>query len=805
MTKREIIDADIDPRERRGAVWRSVRRFVLPACGVIAIVAFMVTYYVFDFFADRRNIVALSAEMIGTIEKRVRAQVAHSIGIGNAAVDIIAGFTADVLLEPGREEIDGIAVRALTARPVFAQLFFGYPNGDFLMVSRTPDETLDTKRIVHNAGRRTVSWTRRDPAGNVLRVEPVAMDRYDPRERPWYVGALEADGVHWTDVYIFFESGVPGITVSRAARSEDGEVIAVVGLDLSLAALSDFIASLKIGRTGIAFILNEDGRLIAFPEPEKIVAMKNGALEHRRLDELGDPFLTELYDRLRVSGPERSVITIDGERYIVSASTLSGLVGRDWSLVFVVPQSDFTAFFEANTRIEVVAGLVIIAMIVALAAVLTYQAVVADRRVRAMRARQRTLDRQRAAFQELTAAAATSVLDDERGLHPLTEAAARGLDVRRISIWRVHPDGRGIRCWDCFDAMTGEHTSNFSILEGECPALMTALRSGDEIEIEDSADDARAAGLDEAHLGSRDCRALLSVPIRVREWVAGCVWIEDTVAPGPRTDDAKTFARGVANIVAAWLTPAQGKGEAPRQPSAGPPDAAPMERHAPPPPMRAETPAPAASMRATSLAEDRERQVLAELARRDISNGGFAATLFPRASVLVLRIRDDVALAATGDETERATVFARLVGACEEAAATREVVCVKVLADTILAASGFNADDAAVGVIADLALELRGQCTHILANVKASTAFTIGVDTGPIMAARVGREAAAYNIWGQAVRVATTMAATAHPGTIQVSEAAYELLHGRYLLRRRGRFHLEAVGDLATYVLGAQL
>jgi class 3 adenylate cyclase len=58
-----------------------------------------------------------------------------------------------------------------------------------------------------------------------------------------------------------------------------------------------------------------------------------------------------------------------------------------------------------------------------------------------------------------------------------------------------------------------------------------------------------------------------------------------------------------------------------------------------------------------------------------------------------------------------------------------------------------------------------------------------------------------YNIWGEAVRVASTMSETARPGTIQVTESTYGQLQDRYLFRRRGGFFLGGTGDITTYVL----
>ena len=69
----------------------------------------------------------------------------------------------------------------------------------------------------------------------------------------------------------------------------------------------------------------------------------------------------------------------------------------------------------------------------------------------------------------------------------------------------------------------------------------------------------------------------------------------------------------------------------------------------------------------------------------------------------------------------------------------------------------------------------------------------------------VGFGQTAYNVWGEAVRLASTMATTAHRGTIQVSETSYEQLRDRFVFRRSGGFYVEQVGEMTTYVLRGRL
>ena len=83
--------------------------------------------------------------------------------------------------------------------------------------------------------------------------------------------------------------------------------------------------------------------------------------------------------------------------------------------------------------------------------------------------------------------------------------------------------------------------------------------------------------------------------------------------------------------------------------------------------------------------------------------------------------------------------------------------------------------------------------------------FRIGIDCGASIGSTIGQSPQVFNLWGEAVRTAQTMAATAVPGAIQASEAAYERLRDQFRLRPRGTFYLSHIGTARTFLLGGRL
>lgn len=99
----------------------------------------------------------------------------------------------------------------------------------------------------------------------IASVEDLPED-YDPRTRPWYTDALEAEGqVIWTEPYQDASSGELIVTLAKAII-EDGEVYGVVGFDMSFAYSTDVVSSATIGYSGSFFVLSDDGEYLMGPD-----------------------------------------------------------------------------------------------------------------------------------------------------------------------------------------------------------------------------------------------------------------------------------------------------------------------------------------------------------------------------------------------------------------------------------------------------------------------------------------------------------------------------------------------------------
>jgi class 3 adenylate cyclase len=102
-----------------------------------------------------------------------------------------------------------------------------------------------------------------------------------------------------------------------------------------------------------------------------------------------------------------------------------------------------------------------------------------------------------------------------------------------------------------------------------------------------------------------------------------------------------------------------------------------------------------------------------------------------------------------------------------------------------------------VAAVADLALAMR------VAVDEAGPPWQvrIGIHRGPVVAGVIGTSKFVYDLWGDAVNVASRLETSAPPGRIQVSEPVAAALAGTFDLEPRGEVELKGKGSISAFLL----
>jgi methyl-accepting chemotaxis protein len=170
---------------------------------------------------------------------------------------------------------------------------------------------------------------------------------FDPRTRPWYKDAVEANGkAILTDPYEDkFQKGTYVITFAKAVKdSKSGQVLGVVGMDIKLVTLGGLTQNLKIGDTGYAVIFDKTGTIISH---------KDSSLLGKKSKDL------EWAEEVIASKESGETVAIGKDKYLSYSGTEET---TGWRIVGLVPEREILAQIDSDRNISLIIALIFLAV-----------------------------------------------------------------------------------------------------------------------------------------------------------------------------------------------------------------------------------------------------------------------------------------------------------------------------------------------------------------------------------------------------------------------------------------------------------
>jgi adenylate cyclase len=128
---------------------------------------------------------------------------------------------------------------------------------------------------------------------------------------------------------------------------------------------------------------------------------------------------------------------------------------------------------------------------------------------------------------------------------------------------------------------------------------------------------------------------------------------------------------------------------------------------------------------------------------------------------------------------------------------------IKTIGDCYMVASGVprSHPDHAQALVR-MALEMRDHVAqHAFSGRRL--VFRIGINSGPVVAGIIGRRKFIYDLWGDTVNTASRMESHGHGGSIQITDATYELIKNEFVCSPGGVKNVKGKGEMKVwFVLG---
>jgi signal transduction histidine kinase/DNA-binding response OmpR family regulator len=331
-------------------------------------------------------------ENVDNLSNKIISDVAYRVQLDTENHLLQAHSLLNGLLKPKPSAEQSLKVRQLMADPSAFEslsfsltgmlpdvsfLYFGDQQGAFYGVQQLPSQTQASTIKVHlkpanTAGRRY--FTAKHALDRREELEP-ERNPFDPRLRPWYKSALQAQARVFTTVYPSASSGQLLITLAQPVLGPDAQVMGVVGADLFLQALTQRLQAQKISENGIAMLVDEQGFLVATSTREELFKNEGNQLKRMQPGESANATMRQAYAAYedfqkthaasKQDDPrelQRYLDRVPGEKLIAAMRPFGQAQGLQWKMIVAAPDNDFAGDTRRSIRQSVYVTLAVLAL-----------------------------------------------------------------------------------------------------------------------------------------------------------------------------------------------------------------------------------------------------------------------------------------------------------------------------------------------------------------------------------------------------------------------------------------------------------
>src|SRR6516162_3916148 len=234
------------------------------------------------FYASRRNVAdvvgQLNRQIVASVQHEVRATLNDAWSVQEAVQSI---FFQEAIKPTDEAKREFIFLALLRSHPTLSWIALGFPDGGFFGALKAADEEIDMVEVKRNpdTGKRQqrVDTYTPQPGDVLFRGREITPSDYEATAQPWYQRAVAENGPGWSMLaHLPYRDRVAIVTSSPIVIDRDfsGVLAVVVELDR----LSEFLASLQVGKTGTVVLLNRNSQIVASAASAAVERQRRGEM-----------------------------------------------------------------------------------------------------------------------------------------------------------------------------------------------------------------------------------------------------------------------------------------------------------------------------------------------------------------------------------------------------------------------------------------------------------------------------------------------------------------------------------------------
>ena len=224
---------------------------------------------------------------------------------------------------------------------------YGSEDGSFLGIEKSQDGSLFHNEDSARLGRGKMFVYSMASTGERLQQEDVIPGMSRTHQEAWYVDTVKAGKPTWSKIYSWEDQpDTFSISYNAPIFNQEKKLIGVVGVDMIIDKLSNWLQEAWKDQSGLALIIEKNGKVVASSKPELVLVRTGKSIKRVNIQELAPPiakslsgkFFSQQDGRFLVNensfGQELVQISnLNSEHFILRATPWGEEFGLDWFLL----------------------------------------------------------------------------------------------------------------------------------------------------------------------------------------------------------------------------------------------------------------------------------------------------------------------------------------------------------------------------------------------------------------------------------------------------------------------------------------
>lgn len=300
----------------------------------------IVTFNSYD--RAREGILDLSDHVIDGAVTKIVLRITEMVKLAESSLSLLSTALQDKDILAAQEETLPLLWVISRQSAFYHSAYIADNKGNFIQARKHPNPATRVNYFSHTDKKEV--WVYRDEHYQPLAHVEKPLE-YDPLTRPWYQQTQTDKRIYWSDIYVWAQTGEPGVTVSYPLLDKAGQLAGVLGIDIGLTSLNRFVTEERLGQDSVLLIIDSADQIIAHSLSWTAVKETTPTQSLLTVAELGQHYryIEQAWNTVKTSADLQSktnpvsTLKLAGKHYFIKKVQITEQFKQNWYLFLIVP------------------------------------------------------------------------------------------------------------------------------------------------------------------------------------------------------------------------------------------------------------------------------------------------------------------------------------------------------------------------------------------------------------------------------------------------------------------------------------